>query len=85
MTYEGVAPEELPLFRGLTVSRRTDLLRNAMVHSVSSSTVLFEQGDVPNFQLVVLAGSVQLFGRSAEGREVLIEAVGAPDLIIPAA
>ena len=85
MAHEEVAPEELPLFRGLPTSRRTALLQNAMVHSVSSGTVLFEQGDVPNFQLIVLAGSTQLFGRSAEGREVLIEAVRAPDLIIPAA
>ncbi|TGS88737.1 cyclic nucleotide-binding domain-containing protein, partial [Mesorhizobium sp. M2D.F.Ca.ET.178.01.1.1] len=60
-------------------------MRHAMVHSVSAGTVLFEQGDVPNFQLIVLAGSAQLFGRSAEGREVLIEAVRAPDLVIPAA
>jgi len=84
MTYEGAA-EELPLFRGLPVSRRSDLMRNAMLHSVAPGTVLFEQGEVPNFQLIVLAGSAQLFGRSAEGREVLIEAVRAPDLIIPAA
>ncbi len=85
MTYEELAPEALPVFRGLPASRRTDLLQNAMVHSVSSGTVLFEQGDVPNFQLIVLAGSAQLFGQSAEGGEVLIEAVRAPDLIIPAA
>ncbi|WFP79461.1 helix-turn-helix domain-containing protein [Mesorhizobium sp. WSM4906] len=85
MTHEGVAPEELPLFRGLPASRRSELLRHVMVHSVSPGTVLFEQGDVPNFQLIVLAGSAQLFGRSAEGREVLIEAVRAQDLVIPAA
>ena len=46
---------------------------------------MFEQGDVPNFQLVVVSGSVHLFGQSSEKREVLIEAVEAPDLIIPAA
>lgn len=85
MIDQEVAPETLPLFRALPASRRTDLLRNAMVHSVPPGAVLFEQGDVPNFQLIVLAGSAQLFGRSAEGREVLIEAVRAPDLIIPAA
>ncbi|TPK55869.1 cyclic nucleotide-binding domain-containing protein [Mesorhizobium sp. B2-4-19] len=56
-----------------------------MVHGVATGTVLFEQGDVPNFQLIVLSGSAHLFGRSTEGREVLIEAVQAPDLIIPAA
>ena len=85
MANEEVAPEALPLFRALSASKRTALLRNAVVHGVASGTVLFEQGDVPNFQLIVLAGSAQLFGRSAEGREVLIEAVRAPDLIIPAA
>ncbi|TPN35411.1 cyclic nucleotide-binding domain-containing protein [Mesorhizobium sp. B1-1-6] len=85
MTDKEVEPDALPLFRALSSSKRSDLLRNAMVHGVASGTVLFEQGDVPNFQLIVLSGSVQLFGRSNEGREVLIEAVRAPDLIIPAA
>ncbi|MGM4984711.1 helix-turn-helix domain-containing protein [Rhizobium sp. OK494] len=80
-----IIPEALPLFRTLSEAKRADLLRNAVVHGVSAGTILFEQGEVPNFQLVVLSGSVQLFGRSAEGREVLIEAVHAPDLIIPAA
>lgn len=47
--------------------------------------MLFEQGELPTFQIVVVAGSVQLFGRSTQGREVLVEAVRAPDLIIPAA
>jgi CRP/FNR family transcriptional regulator, transcriptional activator FtrB len=48
-------------------------------------TLLFEQGDMPSFQHVVLSGSVQLFGRSSIGREVLIEIVEPPDLVIPAA
>ncbi|UCI23037.1 helix-turn-helix domain-containing protein (plasmid) [Mesorhizobium sp. B2-1-8] len=85
MTNKEVEPEALPLFRALSVSNRSDLLRNAIVHGVASGTVLFDQGDVPNFQLIVLTGSAQLFGRSTEGREVLIEAVRAPDPIIPAA
>jgi CRP/FNR family transcriptional activator FtrB len=52
---------------------------------VAAGTVLFEQGSVPTFQHVVLAGSVHLFGRSNEGREVLIEIVRPSDLVIPAA
>ena len=40
---------------------------------------------MPTFQHVVLAGSVHLLGRSSAGREVLIEVVEPPDLIIPAA
>ena len=85
MTDREVASEALPLFGVLSVSKRTDLLRNALVLNVASGTVLFEQGDMPNFQLIILAGSAHLFGRSPEGHEVFIEAVRAPDLIIPAA
>ncbi len=84
-TNEEMMPEDLPFFRALSKSRRMDLLQNAVVHGVRPGTVLFEQGDTPTFQLVVLSGSAQLFGRSAEGHEVLIETVRAPDLIIPAA
>lgn len=80
-----MTPEELPIFRAVSSSSRAALMRNAIIHGVAPGTVLFEQGDVPNFQLMVVSGSVQLFGKSAEGREVLIEVVRAPDLIIPAA
>lgn len=61
------------------------LSRHTMEHALPAGTVLFEQGDVPNFQVVLVSGSVHLFGRSADGREVLIEVVRAPDLVIPAA
>jgi CRP/FNR family transcriptional activator FtrB len=80
-----VAQDDLPVFRELASITRQNLLANAVQHSVASGTVLFQQGEIPNFQLIVLAGSVQLFGRSSEGREVLIEVVRAPELVIPAA
>ena len=80
--------EALPLFRGLSALSREQLLRNSVLHGVAAGTVLFEQGEMPNFQHVVVSGSAHLFGRSTDGREVLevlIDAVEAPDLIIPAA
>ena len=77
--------DTLSFFRGLSASSRADLLGNAIVHSVAPGTVLFEQGDVPNFQIIAISGSAHLFGKSTEGREVLIEVVRAPDLVIPAA
>lgn len=77
--------ESLPLFRTLSPTNRAELLRNSVQHGVAAGTVLFVQGELPNFQHVVLSGSVHLFGRSTEGREVLIETVEAPDLVIPAA
>ena len=75
----------LPLLQPLSASSRADLLASAVSHAVPAGTVLFEQGDMPSFQHVVLSGSVQLFGRSSIGREVLIEIVEPPDLVIPAA
>ncbi len=78
-------PDSLPLLRGMTPAARADLLRQAVSHSVATGTVLFEQGEHPTFQHIVLAGSVHLFARSGEGREVLIEIVRPGDLVIPAA
>jgi len=77
--------ENLPLFNRLAVAKRVALGRGAVLHHVAAGTVLFEQGEVPNFQHVVLSGAVHLFGRTATGREVLIETVEASDLVIPAA
>jgi len=79
------AVESLPLFKGLSEAARTELLAHAVVHRVAPGTVLLDQGEVPNFQHVVLTGSVQLFGKSSTGREVLIEIAEPPDLVIPAA
>lgn len=80
-----MTPEELPILRGLSDDHRREVMENTMLHTVPAGTVLFEQGDIPNFQIVVMSGSVQLFGRSTSGREVLVEVVSPPDLIIPAA
>lgn len=75
----------LTLLDSLPAPVRKRLLSRAVVHSVAAGTVLFEQGSVPTFQYAVLAGSAHLFGRSSEGREVLIEIVRPGDLVIPAA
>ena len=79
------AIERLPILRNLSASKRNRRLKSAVQHNVAPGTVLFEQGETPNFQLVIVCGSARLFGRSADGHEVLIEAVRAPDLVIPAA
>jgi CRP/FNR family transcriptional activator FtrB len=79
------ALKSLSWLDALPAPGRKRLLQRAVTHSVAAGTVLFEQGSVPTFQHVVLAGSVHLFGRSNEGREVLIEIVRPSDLVIPAA
>jgi CRP/FNR family transcriptional regulator, transcriptional activator FtrB len=82
-----LAPElkALPLLKALPPSSRAELLANAVLHAVAPGTVLFEQGETPTFQYVVLTGSVHLLGKSSSGHEVLIEVVEPPDLVIPAA
>lgn len=80
-----MSPEELPILRSLSEERRREIMDHTMLHSVPAGSLLFEQGDSPNFQIVVMSGSVQLFGRSTSGREVLVEVVSPPELVIPAA
>ena len=77
--------ETLPWLRALPASRRRELERHSIVHSVAPGTVLFEQGELPGFQYVLLSGSIHLLGRSITGHEVLIEVVEPPDLVVPAA
>lgn len=80
-----IAAESVPLFALASAPVREQLLRKSVSQSVPPGTVLFEQGDMPTFQHVVLAGSAHLFGQSREGREVPIEIVRPGDLVIPAA
>jgi CRP/FNR family transcriptional activator FtrB len=82
---EEITLKSLPLFQGISERSRDDLLQNAIVHGAETGTILFSQSDVPNFQFVVISGSAHLLGKSKKGREVLIDVVRAPELVIPAA
>lgn len=85
MRKSGPDLEALPLLSALPAASRAELMENTVVHAVAPGTVLFEQGESPTFQHVVLTGSAHLLGRSSARREVLIEVVEPPELIIPAA
>lgn len=85
MTPDPLRPDQLPLLANLPAPTREALLAKALTHSVASGTMLFDQGDVPTFQHVLLSGAVHLIGRSSDGREVLVEVVEPPELILPAA
>jgi CRP/FNR family transcriptional activator FtrB len=82
---QACAPEDLPLFKAMARIERDALLAQAIRHKVARGTVLFEQGEQPTFQYVVLAGTVHLFAHAGDGREVVIEVVEPPDLLVPAA
>lgn len=74
-----------PVLAQLTSAERAELLVQSVQHRVPAGTILFDQGETPTFQQFLLRGTVHLYGRSVDQREVLIEVVEAPDLIIPAA
>jgi CRP/FNR family transcriptional activator FtrB len=75
----------LPLFKGVAPKIRRELLDNAMTQRIAAGAVLFEQGDTPTFQNIILSGSVQLLGHSSQNREVLIDVVRPFNLVMPAA
>lgn len=74
-----------PILSQLPATVREELLAQSVQHRVQAGTVLFEQGETPTFQQFLLRGTVHLYGQSTGRREVLIEVVEAPDLIVPAA
>ena len=74
-----------PVLSQLSPAERADLLAQSAQHRVQPGTILFDQGETPAFQQFLLRGTVHLYGRSVDRREVLIEMVEAPDLLIPAA
>jgi CRP/FNR family transcriptional activator FtrB len=78
-------PADHPLLARLEPGVRRPLLARSVVHSAPAGVVLFDQGEAPTFQHLVLSGAVHLFGRAARGGEVLVETVEAPDLVLPAA
>lgn len=76
--------DDIALFAGVSAGGKARLMAHAVRHAVKPGTVLFDQGDIPTFQLVLMAGTVHLYGHSG-GKDVLIEAITPPDLVIPAA
>src|SRR5690349_8689656 len=79
------ADAEPALFGALPAESRADLAAQAVRHRMAGGTILFEQGETPAFQYIVLSGAVQLLGGGWDGKEALIDVVESGDLITPAA
>jgi CRP/FNR family transcriptional regulator, transcriptional activator FtrB len=79
------ALSSLAPFAGLKGTRMRELAAQAMMMRVPRGTVIFEQGDIPSAQVILIEGTVHLLGRIGEGPEMLIEAVLPPDPLLPAA
>lgn len=65
--------QDVPLLKSLAPETLRDLTKGAFLQRFPSQTVLFRQGELPDFCHVLLEGSVQLTGASSDRRETVIE------------
>lgn len=65
--------QEVSLFADLSEETLKDLSTGALLQRYPEQTVLFRQGDLPDFFHVLLEGSVQLTGTSPDQRETVVD------------
>lgn len=75
----------LSCFEGLGDEDLAALTAGALLQRFPRDTVLFEQGDHPDFLHILVEGAVALTGSSAEGKETVIEILTPVDSFILAA
>lgn len=73
------------LFSQLSPATFEALTKGAYLQRFPSQTLLFRQGDLPDFLCVLLEGSVQLTGTAPDARETVVEIVRPVDAFMPAA
>ena len=66
----------IPLFAGLTKQSIAKLLSNVNVLTVPAGTVLFSQGDVADRFFVQLDGQIELYVKTVDGLESVIDVLG---------
>lgn len=76
---------EVSLFADLSADTLREVTNGAFLQRFPRQTVLFRQGDVPDFLHVLLEGSVQLAAASPEGRETVVDILKPVDAFMPAA
>ena len=64
----------LPLFRDVGATHFDDLISAAFLQRFPPHVVLIEEGELPDFLHIVIEGTVELFGRSAE-RETTLDII----------
>lgn len=75
----------LPFFEGLDEEQVSAVTAGALLQRFPRETVLFEQGERPDFLHVLVEGSVMLYGATGEGRETVIEILTPVDSFVLAA
>jgi CRP/FNR family transcriptional regulator, transcriptional activator FtrB len=76
---------QVSLFADLSADALRELTEGALLQRFRSETLLFRQGELPDFLHVLLEGSVQLAGASGDGRKTVVEILKPVDAFMPAA
>ena len=76
---------DVTLFSELSEETLGALTKGAFLQRFPSQTVLFSQGDLPDFLYVLLEGSVQFTGTAPDERETVVEILKPIDSFMPAA
>ncbi|HUC60399.1 MAG TPA: cyclic nucleotide-binding domain-containing protein [Alphaproteobacteria bacterium] len=75
----------VPLFQDLTEATLRELVKAAFLQRFPVQTILFRQGDLPDFLHILLEGSVQLTATSPERREAVVDILDSIEAFMPAA
>jgi CRP/FNR family transcriptional activator FtrB len=75
----------LPFFEGIDHDVLAQLARGALLQRYPQDTLLFEEGQTPDFLHVLIDGAVELFAGTSDGKRTSIEIVKPVDSFILAA
>ena len=76
---------EVAIFSELSEPTLAALTKGAFLQRFPSQTILFRQGDLPDFLYLLLEGSVQFTGTAPDSRETVVEILKPVDAFMPAA
>jgi len=76
---------EAPMFSELSEATLAALTKGALLQRFPAQTMLFRQGEQPDFLYVLFEGSVQFTGTSPDSRETVVEILKPIDAFMPAA
>ncbi|MGC8795438.1 MAG: Crp/Fnr family transcriptional regulator [Thermodesulfovibrio sp.] len=71
--------EEIAIFNELSNDDLRNLEKNLIIQSFKRRQVIFHEGDKPEWFYILLKGKVKISKCSADGREIVLEIIDAPD------
>jgi len=73
--------KEIAIFNELSNEDLTHLEKNLIIQRFKKRQIIFNEGDKPQWFYVLLKGKVKISKSSADGREIVLEIIDAPDFL----